>query len=73
VSKIYKFNDKPFLKMAVLNWIAPFEKGNEKVTNIILLKETGFNFDITNQILSEDIDFMVESFYVRNDMEKLLS
>lgn len=73
VSKINKFNNKPFLKMAVLNWIAPFEKGNEKVTNIILLKETGFNFDITNQILSEDIDFMVESFYVRNDMEKLLS
>ena len=73
VSKIERFRNKPFLKMAIFNWISPFKKGNEKVKNIILLKETGFNFDITNQILSEDIDYLIESFYADNDMEKLLS
>lgn len=72
-SKIDKFNNKPFLKLAAVNWIAPFEKGNKKITNIIFLKETGFNFDITNQILCDNLPDLLESFYLENDMEKLFS
>lgn len=72
-SKIDKFNNKPFLKLAAVNWIAPFEKGNKKITNIIFLKETGFNFDITNQILCDNLSDLLESFYLENDMEKLFS
>jgi len=72
-SKIDKFNKKPFLKLAALSWIAPFERGNEKITNIIFLKETGFNFDITNQILCDDLPYLLEKFYFENNLEKLLS
>jgi len=72
-SKIDKFNEKPFVKIAVFNWLSPFEKGNEKITNILLLKETGFNFDITNQMLTDEIGNLLEDFYEANDMEILLS
>ena len=72
-SKIEKFNNKPFLKLAAVNWIAPFESGNKKITNIIFLKETGFNFDIANQILCDNLPELLESFYLENDMEKLFS
>ena len=72
-SKLDKFNNKPFLKLAAINWIAPFEKGNSKITNIIFLKETGFNFDITNQVLCDDLPTLLERFYIENDMKKLFS
>jgi hypothetical protein len=73
ISKIDKFNEKPFIKMAVFNWLSPFESGNEKITNILLLKETGFNFDITNQMLTDEIGTLLEDFYEANDMKMLLS
>jgi len=73
VSKIDKFNEKPFVKMAVFNWLSPFESGNEKITSILLLKETGFNFDITNQMLTDEIGTLLEDFYEANSMEMLLS
>ena len=72
-SKISKFNNKPFVKLAAVNWISPFKKGNKKITNIIFLKESGFNFDITNQILCNDLPKILENFYLDNDMEKLFS
>ena len=72
-SKISKFNNRPFMKLAAINWVAPFEKGNKKITNIIFLKEAGFNFDITNQILCNDLPELLENFYLDNDMEKLFS
>lgn len=72
-SKIEKFNNSPFLKIAALNWIAPFEQGNSKIINLIFLNEVGFNFDITNQVLGEDLPFLLEKFYLENDMEKLIS
>lgn len=71
--KIDRFSEKPFVKMAVFNWVAPFERGNEKITNILLLKETGFNFDITNQMLTDEIGTLLEDFYEANNMEMLLS
>jgi hypothetical protein len=65
--------DKPFLKLAYINWVEPFTTGNKELTNLIFLKETGFNFDITNQIIIDELDFMLEKFYVENHMEMLLS
>ena len=73
LSKIDRFSEKPFVRMAVFNWLSPFQRGNEKITNILLLKETGFNFDITNQMLTDEIGTLLEDFYEANDMEMLLS
>lgn len=73
ISKIDRFNEKPFVKMAVFNWLSPFESGNEKITNILLLKETVFNFDITNQMLTDVVGTLLEDFYEDNNMEMLLS
>ena len=47
--------------------------GNSKITNLVLLKETNFNFDITNQIITDELDFLLENFYAENKMEKILS
>lgn len=73
LTNIGKFNNKPFLKMAALNWVAPFKSGNEKITNIIFLKETNFNFDITNQIITNDLQVLLENFYSKNNMGKILT
>ena len=71
--KVCRIKEKPFLKIATLSWIAPFKKGNKKITNLVFLKETNFNFDITNQIVTDELDFMLENFYADNKMEKILS
>jgi hypothetical protein len=68
-----KIKDKPFLKLASISWIAPFKSGNRKITNLTFLKETNFNFDITNQIIADELDFILENFYAENKMEKILS
>ncbi len=73
VEKVSNLNKKPFLKMATLSWISPFSIGNEKITNLIFLKETGFNFDITNQVITDELDYMLENFYLANNMENILS
>jgi hypothetical protein len=67
MSKVCNLNNKPFLKLAILNWLSPFDRGNRKITNLIFLKETGFNFDITNQVLIDDMDYILENFYSNND------
>ena len=71
--KACKIKNKPFLKLASISWIAPFKNGNNKITNLTFLKETNFNFDITNQIIADELDFILESFYLENKMEKILS
>ncbi len=73
IEKVSELNDRPFLKMATLSWVSPFTEGNEKITNLIFLKETGFNFDISNQIITDELDFMLENFYRENRMENILS
>jgi len=72
IDKIDTIKNKPFLKLAALSWLSPFESGNEKITNLIFLKESGFNFDIANQIIDDDLDFILENFYRDNDMENIL-
>ena len=44
-----------------------------KITNLVFLKETNFDFDITNQILTDDLDYMLESFYVQDRAKTILS
>ena len=72
-TKVCRLNDKPFLKLATVSWIAPFSTGNKKITNLIFLKESNFNFDITNQILTDDLDYMLESFYAQDKAKIILS
>lgn len=72
-TKVCKLNDRPFLKLATVSWIAPFSTGNKKITNLIFLKESNFNFDITNQILTDDLDYMLESFYAQDKAKTILS
>ena len=72
-TKVCKLNNKPFLKLATVSWIAPFSRGNRKITNLVFLKETNFDFDITNQILTDDLDYMLESFYVQDRAKTILS
>ena len=55
-----------------MSWLAPFEKGNKKITNLVFLKETNFNFDIANQIIMDELDYMLENFYHENRVEKLI-
>jgi hypothetical protein len=73
ITKISKFNDDFFIKIAALNWLAPFEKGNHKISNIILLKETEFDFNKTNQFLDKNFSILLEKFYFENDMKNLFS
>ena len=70
--KVCDIRDKPFLKLATMSWLAPFEKGNKKITNLVFLKETNFNFDIANQIIMDELDYMLENFYHENKVEKLI-
>jgi len=72
-TKVCKLNNKPFLKLATVSWIAPFSTGNRKITNLVFLKESNFNFDITNQILTDDLDYMLESFYAQDSAKTILS
>ena len=72
INKIDTIKNKPFLKLAALSWLSPFESGNEKITNLIFLKESGFNFDIANQVIDDELDFILEGFYRDNDMENIL-
>ena len=68
LTKINEIKQKPFLKMALFRWVSPFESGNKKISDLIVLKETGFNFDITVQILSEEMNDMLEDFYLTNEI-----
>ena len=72
-TKVCKLNNKPFLKLATLSWIAPFSSGNRKITNLVFLKESNFNFDITNQIITDDLDYMLENFYREGRIKTILS
>lgn len=72
-TKVCKLNNKPFLKLATLSWIAPFSSGNKKITNLVFLKESNFNFDITNQIISDDLDYILENFYRAGRIKNILS
>jgi hypothetical protein len=68
LTKINEIKQKPFLKMALFRWVSPFESGNKKISDLIVLKETGFNFDITVQILSEEMNGMLEDFYLSSEI-----
>jgi len=70
INKIGLIENKPFCKLAMLNWISPFQKGNTKIKNILFLKEVNFNFDIANQIISDaEIDVILENFYQYNNIK----
>lgn len=73
VSKIDKIKNRPFFKLAVLSWISPFETGNQKISNIMFLKETGFNFDISSQIITDNLSEWLADFYLSADMKNILS
>jgi hypothetical protein len=60
--KMIKYSRNPFIKHILYEWVHPFCDGNGRTGRIILLKDTGYDFDAVNNFCGKNYLKYIQGF-----------